>query len=367
MGKDLSFRNGSWNHMAKTKIFPFRTGCPEICHDLRVAAGSTLEDTYFRTGTLWSLSGRQLFQNTSDMEKKIRAESLPEPFGNAFDSVEAEIMRELRELPFSLEHVMFFHQQRAPHVSLSYDCCFTKEEAMNFQLIFRRWLGQTRFNLHLHFTHLECWLERFNSLTIVAMVDPAAQIQLLRWNHELNQELLRHGIPVLVHREEQMPFHMTVLGVYLGNEFSPASRDRMEIFGEAICEKVSKVSATSGSIGTSAADPVILNFVPEVSKPKPLVFAASTIFSAAAGLFIFTLQGRVSATTTQIASLCYKLATTVLSLLVFPQARKDLGWMAILGYSLSTVSVALYAFLPSKRVANSSGSTPKGSSPRIPP
>lgn len=31
---------------------------------------------------------------------------------------------------------------------------------MNFQLIFRRWLGQTRFNLHLHFTHLECWLER---------------------------------------------------------------------------------------------------------------------------------------------------------------------------------------------------------------
>lgn len=45
---------------------------------------------------------------------------------------------------------------------------------------------------------------RFNSLTIVAMVDPAAQIQLLRWNHELNQELLRHGIPVLVHREEQI-------------------------------------------------------------------------------------------------------------------------------------------------------------------
>ena len=25
------------------------------------------------------------------------------------------------------------------------------------------------------------------------------------------------------------------------------------------------------------------------------------------------------------------------------EARKDLGWMAVLGYSLSTVSVALYA------------------------
>ncbi|CAJ1338506.1 unnamed protein product [Effrenium voratum] len=87
-----------------------------------------------------------------------------------------------------------------------------------------------------------------------------------------------------------------------------------------------------------------------------VVFAASTIFSSAAGLLVFTLQGRVSATTTQIASLCYKLATTVLSLVVFPKARKDLGWMAVVGYGLSTVSVALYAFLPSpnstKRVAD---------------
>lgn len=96
------------------------------------------------------------------------------------------------------------------------------------------------------------------------------------------------------------------------------------------------------------------------------VFAASTVFSAAAGLFIFTLQGRVSATTTQIASLCYKLATTVLSLVVFPQARKDLGWMAVLGYSLSTLSVALYVFLPAlpaKRVATKNA----GQSPRIKP
>eukprot|EP00438_Fugacium_kawagutii_P025494 Skav224831 [mRNA] locus=scaffold3408:170575:171513:+ [translate_table: standard] len=94
------------------------------------------------------------------------------------------------------------------------------------------------------------------------------------------------------------------------------------------------------------------------------IFAGSTVFSAAAGLFIFTLQGRVSATTTQIASLCYKLATTVISLLVFPQARKDLGWMAILGYSLSTLSVALYVFLPAKRVT---APNLKNSSPRVKP
>lgn len=39
-----------------------------------------------------------------------------------------------------------------------------------------------------------------------------------------------------------MPFHMTVLGIYLGNEFSPLPRDHMELFGEAICEKVAEAA-----------------------------------------------------------------------------------------------------------------------------
>ena len=109
------------------------------------------------------------------------------------------------------------------HLSLSYDCCLTEEEIQNFNLVFRRWLGQTRFNLHLHFTHLECWLERpetgwqnfllsrgrlpiarFNSLTVIAVVDPAAQKELLRWNHQLKELLQNHGIPVPVRREIQM-------------------------------------------------------------------------------------------------------------------------------------------------------------------
>ena len=65
-----------------------------------------------------------------------------------------------------LRHMMFYHQQKSMHLSLSYDCCWTEEEVQNFQLVFRRWLGQTRFNLHLHFTHLECWLERLAHQTL---------------------------------------------------------------------------------------------------------------------------------------------------------------------------------------------------------
>ena len=44
----------------------------------------TLQDKYFRTGSLWSLAGRK--QNASAAERAIRRESVPEGFGNAFDA-----------------------------------------------------------------------------------------------------------------------------------------------------------------------------------------------------------------------------------------------------------------------------------------
>jgi len=54
----------------------------------------------------------------------------------------------------------------------------------------------------------------------------------------------------------------------------------------------------------------------------------------------------VTATSTQVASLCYKLASTVLSFLFFPASRNDVGLVALLGYALSTVSISLYMFSP---------------------
>ena len=67
-----------------------------------------------------------------------------------------------------------------------------------------------------------------------------------------------------------MPFHMTVLGVYLGNEFSPASRDRMEIFGEAICEKVSKVS----DLNLETSNCSVVKFVIQCLQLHKLLYSA---------------------------------------------------------------------------------------------
>jgi len=80
-----------------------------------------------------------------------------------------------------------------------------------------------------------------------------------------------------------------------------------------------------------------------------LLLLASASFSTAAGFLIFFLQTKVSATTTQVASLCYKICTTLLSLLLFPESRRDIGLLAFLGYALSTIGIALYIF-PDARI-----------------
>jgi len=72
----------------------------------------------------------------------------------------------------------------------------------------------------------------------------------------------------------------------------------------------------------------------------------TSLFGALSGMLLFSLQTRVTATSTQVASLCYKLASTLLSFVFFPASRQDVGVIALAGYAISTVSVSLYVFSP---------------------
>jgi len=75
---------------------------------------------------------------------------------------------------------------------------------------------------------------------------------------------------------------------------------------------------------------------------------ATSVIGAVSGTLLFTLQTKVTATTTQVAALCYKLISTLLSLLLFPTSRDDVGFIAFLGYSLSMLSIGLYTFCKTK-------------------
>merc|ERR1711975_73540 len=73
----------------------------------------------------------------------------------------------------------------------------------------------------------------------------------------------------------------------------------------------------------------------------PLLLVSA--FGALMGLLLFELQSRVAATSIQVANLCYKVATTLLSFVFFPESLKDLGPLAVAGYSLSMLGIGLYA------------------------
>lgn len=70
----------------------------------------------------------------------------------------------------------------------------------------------------------------------------------------------------------------------------------------------------------------------------------TAFISAIGGTLLFHLQLRVTATTTQVASLCYKLATTLISFILFPASLNDIGLVAFTGYVLSTISISIYMF-----------------------
>lgn len=74
----------------------------------------------------------------------------------------------------------------------------------------------------------------------------------------------------------------------------------------------------------------------------------TSAFGALTGLCLFQLQSMVTATTVQVAALCYKLISVLLSLLLFPASLRDLGLYAAFGYGISTLSAAIYSFKPKK-------------------
>lgn len=75
-----------------------------------------------------------------------------------------------------------------------------------------------------------------------------------------------------------------------------------------------------------------------------LRMAVTSCFGAITGVCLFELQSRVTATTVQVAALCYKLISTLLSLVIFPKSLNDIGWVALVGYTVSTLSISIYTF-----------------------
>jgi 2'-5' RNA ligase len=202
----------------KTMHFPFRVGCPQNCSRYRSDGGSTTD--FYRLTTQWYFGQPTKYkanipwsaQRNSSKYGKGTNFQCPESFVNTFQSASRELVERVHE---SIPDAKTM-KQKIMHMSLSYLCCLTADEVKVARPTIAEWIAETRFDFSLRFREIQCWYERPNSVTMIILVDPPSQITLMTLNHELNARLRSKGVPIVVPREDQMPFHSTLAGIYFG-------------------------------------------------------------------------------------------------------------------------------------------------------
>lgn len=212
----------------RTRHFPFRTGCPQNCHPYR--SDKVEEETeYYRITVEWyfgqpsehNLSVPWSQQNGIPYDKGINFQC-PESFVKTFQAAAREL-KDTAIQHFSNMNKGSFHirPQKRMHTSLSYLCCLTSNEAEVALPIIDEWIDQNVFDFTLHFTDIQAWWESPNSVTNILLVDDASQDVMMQLNHFLNRQLTAAGVPIVIPREDQMPFHSTVVGF----QYSDRSED----------------------------------------------------------------------------------------------------------------------------------------------
>mmetsp|Transcript_24845 Transcript_24845/g.44976 ORF Transcript_24845/g.44976 Transcript_24845/m.44976 type:complete len:351 (-) Transcript_24845:176-1228(-) len=208
----------------KTMHFPFRVGCPHDCSRYRSDSdtakdGNSTTDFYrltiewyfgepkeYNADIPWSMQ-----RNSSQYKQGINFQC-PESFVNTFQSASRELVERVHaSIPDAKSKT-----QKRMHMSLSYLCCLTEDEVKVAKPTIAEWIAETRFDFSIRFGEIQCWYERPNSVTTIVLVDPPSQRVLMKLNHEINDRLRSEGVPIVVPREDQMPFHSTLAGIYFG-------------------------------------------------------------------------------------------------------------------------------------------------------
>eukprot|EP00171_Calliarthron_tuberculosum_P011322 IDg11322t1 len=176
----------------KTRLFPFKVGCPtaRLCASLR--EGIHNDTHFFRTEVVWkfgSLDGlhdHATTTNLTDTHLRKRMDASPRlvrGFVGIEDSLEHTVPSELSS-----------KLQKELHVSLSYFCCLTGDEMKLLRNLTTRWSEkQTNLSVPVKFDHVECRQERINSVTTLLVVDEKSQKALMSLNNHLEDALMAAG------------------------------------------------------------------------------------------------------------------------------------------------------------------------------
>jgi hypothetical protein len=227
----IKWANEIWNpkyhnqlSACQTTLFqPFRVGCPTTC--LRATSKN---ETMYRMNAAWyfgktnnlTLLEPNVLPTAYDMGINYQA---PYSFMQAFVGASRELQSIIvqgRKFPPSLT---FLPQERA-HMALAYFCCLRKNETDWIREIVAEWIAEQHpFQFDVSFAGLQCWQERYNSITNILVVDERTQRLVMDMVHSLYDKIAhQYHIPMEISREQQMPIHMTLAGLQYGSGESMA-------------------------------------------------------------------------------------------------------------------------------------------------
>jgi hypothetical protein len=225
------YRHNTTTQCQETIYQPFLVGCPVDCRPYRseqLPANTKNETTlYYRLTMEWYLGQPRLNlhpplprPNTFyDMGYNYECPTeFVDAFGRASDHLEDALLKQQQQ---QRDSNLTIKTQTRMHISLAYLCCLRLEEAYHVQEIMQEFIHSNDDAFHIpnvNFERIECWKERFNSITHIIVVDNASQHALLKLLHRLELVVLQANISVPISRQIQMPFHSTLLGVQLGNK-----------------------------------------------------------------------------------------------------------------------------------------------------
>ena len=112
--------------------------------------------------------------------------------------------------------------QKFIHSSLAYLCCIREEEIEVVQKTLDTWWNKAKWgHLTASFNRLECWKVRPNTVTNIIIGDDLLQEALWPAYMDL-MSAIRKNVPtynpLVVPRQDQMPFHITLVGASYGSD-----------------------------------------------------------------------------------------------------------------------------------------------------
>ena len=194
----------------RTKIYPFKTGCPTLrrCAQYRKDGATAL----YRFRVLWKLGGVKTMHKAQirDMYNsgalRSRYPKMSPEFIRTFFTLEDALERRLPKLSKVLVDDI--------QLTLAYVCCVTKSEMDKAAEVVNKFSAQfVRVGIPIHLDDLQCWRERINSFSNILTADSDTQLLLYQFNRLLVGQLRKAGVPVYIDRKEQLPFHVELFHV----------------------------------------------------------------------------------------------------------------------------------------------------------